>query len=184
MWHASPSSSIVCVQTISEPVERSVQTVHLSRTDTSTVSKLVRNEISHYPRHLGVSLGACKMISEPMVCSARTVHSYRASRLALSPKGPKRVSTWASSPRSTIGCIQNDFWAYGTWAQTMHQSCTDSNVVSKRTEMRFQKTHVTYEFHRVRLKWFLSLWYVRRKPCTCLASRLALSPNGPKWAFA
>jgi hypothetical protein len=29
-------------------------------------------------------------------------------------------------------------------------------------------------------KLFLSLWYVRRKPCTYLALRLALSPNVPK----
>jgi hypothetical protein len=39
--------------------------------------------------------------------------------------------------------------------------------------------HVTKEFHRVRPKQFSSLWYVRHKPCTYLASRLALSPNGP-----
>jgi hypothetical protein len=42
-------------------------------------------------------------------------------------------------------------------------------------------THVTYEFYRVRPKWFSSLWHVRRKLCTYLMSRLALSPNGPKW---
>jgi hypothetical protein len=36
---------------------------------------------------------------------------------------------------------------------------------------------VNSEFHRVCPKWFLSLWYVRRKQCTYLASRLALSPN-------
>jgi hypothetical protein len=39
-------------------------------------------------------------------------------------------------------------------------------------------TQVTYEFHRVHLKPFMSLGYVRRKLCTYLASRLALSPNG------
>jgi hypothetical protein len=43
-------------------------------------------------------------------------------------------------------------------------------------------THVTYEFHRVRQKLFMSLWYVQCKPCTYLASRLALSPNGPNRA--
>ena len=40
--------------------------------------------------------------------------TYLASRLALCLKGPKRASTWASSPNGTIGCIQNNFWAYGT----------------------------------------------------------------------
>jgi hypothetical protein len=41
---------------------------------------------------------------------------------------------------------------------------------------------VTYEFHRVRLKLFMSLWFVPCKPCTYLVSRLALSPNGPNRA--
>jgi hypothetical protein len=58
----------------------------------------------------------------------------------------------------------------------MHLSCTYTNTVSKSHEMRF-------EFDSMRLKQFLSLWYVRRKPCTCPTSRLALSSNGPKRAF-
>ena len=58
-------------------------------------------------------------------------------------------------------------------AQTMHLSCTDTNPASKRKEVRFHMTHVTYEFHRVHPKRLPSLWYVRRKPCTYLASRLA-----------
>jgi hypothetical protein len=64
------------------------------------------------------------------------------------------------------------------FARTVHLSCTDTNTISKR-ETRFQMTHVTLEFHRVRQKQFSSLWYVQSKPCTYLASRLALSPNGP-----
>jgi hypothetical protein len=66
--------------------------------------------------------------------------------------------------------------------QTMHLSCTDTNTISKWTKTRFHMTHATEEFHRVRLKRFLSLWYVRCKPCTYLVSRLALSPNGPNRA--
>jgi hypothetical protein len=57
-------------------------------------------------------------------------------------------------------------------AQTVHLSCTETNIVSKRTKTRFYMTHVNSEFHRVCLKWFLSLWYVWCKPCTYLASRL------------
>jgi hypothetical protein len=64
-------------------------------------------------------------------------------------------------------------------ALTMHLSCTNTNTVSKQTEMRFHVMHINYEFHRVRLKLFLSLWYVQRKPCTYLASRLELSQNRP-----
>jgi hypothetical protein len=66
--------------------------------------------------------------------------------------------------------------------QTVHLSCTDTNTASKRTEKRFHTTHVTYEFHQVRPKLFMSLWYLQCKPCTYLASRLALSPNGPNRA--
>jgi hypothetical protein len=83
------------------------------------------------PHHLGVPTGASKMISEPMVCLA----------------------------------------------QTVHLSCTDTNTISKRTKTRFHMTHITLEFYRVSPKWFLGLWYIQRKPCTNLASRLALSPN-------
>jgi hypothetical protein len=66
--------------------------------------------------------------------------------------------------------------------QTVQLSCTDTNIVSKRTKMRFHTTHVTYEFHLVRPKLFMSLWYVQCNPSPCLASRLALSPNGPNRA--
>jgi hypothetical protein len=37
---------------------------------------------------------------------------YLASRLALSPNRLKQVTTWASSPRSTIGCIPKWFLIY------------------------------------------------------------------------
>jgi hypothetical protein len=66
--------------------------------------------------------------------------------------------------------------------QTVHLSCTDTNIVSKQTKTRFHTTHVSYEFHRVRPKLLMNLWYVPCKPCTYLASRVALSPNGPNRA--
>jgi hypothetical protein len=95
-----------------------------------------RNKIPQDPRHLGVSSGASKMISEPMVCSV----------------------------------------------QTVHLSCVKISTISKRTKMCFRLSLITLEYHRVHQKRFLSLWYVRCKPCTHLASILALSPNRPKWA--
>jgi hypothetical protein len=95
-------------------------------------------------------------------------------KMSTIPNGPKRASTWASSSSNSIGCILNNFLACGTFAESVHLSCTNANTVYKRTEMRF-------EFHPVRPKQFLSLWYLRRKPSTYLASRLALSPNGLKW---
>jgi hypothetical protein len=62
-------------------------------------------------------------------------------------------------------------------AQTVHLSCFNTYTVSRRTEIRFHMIHVTLEFYRVHQKWFMSLWYVRCKPCTYLVSRLAQSPN-------
>jgi hypothetical protein len=68
----SPSNSIVCVQndlwacgtfgTNSAPILHQ----HCLQTDW--------NEIPDEPHDLGVSSGACKMISEPLVCSAQIVH--------------------------------------------------------------------------------------------------------------
>jgi hypothetical protein len=63
-------------------------------------------------------------------------------------------------------------------------SCTNTNTVTKQSKMRFQTMNVIEGFHRVRPKWFLSSWYIRRKPCTYLTSRLAISPNVPKDAFS
>jgi hypothetical protein len=53
---------------------RMAQTVHLSCTETNTMSKKDRNKILHDPRHLGVPSGASKMISEPVVQFAQIVH--------------------------------------------------------------------------------------------------------------
>jgi hypothetical protein len=74
-----------------------------------------QNKIWHDPRHLGVPSGVSKSISNYVVHSAQTVHLL-VSRLALSSNGPNQAFTWDSSPRSTIGCVQNDFWAYGTFS--------------------------------------------------------------------
>jgi hypothetical protein len=38
--------------------------------------------------------------------------TYLVSRLAVSPNEQDQASTWATSPRSTIGYVQNDFLAY------------------------------------------------------------------------
>jgi hypothetical protein len=66
-------------------------------------------------------IGACKMISEPMVCSAQTVHLSCVKIITIS----KQIETsfhLSLVTRSTIECIQNDFWGYSTLAQTVHLS--------------------------------------------------------------
>jgi hypothetical protein len=106
--------------------------------------------------------------------------TYLESRLELFPNGPKRAFIWTSSPRSTIHCVQNYFWAYRTFgancAPIMHRNWH----ISKRIETRFYMTHVTWEFDRVRPKRFMRLWYVWCKLWIYLAPILTPSPNGPK----
>jgi hypothetical protein len=134
------------------------------------------NELLVEPRNLGVPLGASKTISKPMLHLALTVHiswiRTNQNELPLEPRDlgvPSDASKMISKPMVHL-------------AQTVYLSCTDTNTISKQTERRFHRTHIIEEFHRPCPKRFLSLWYFRRKPCTYLASKLALSPNRPKQA--
>jgi hypothetical protein len=100
-------------KTISKPSVHSVQTVRLSCGKISTISITNRNEIPCDPYHLGVPSGAFKIIYEPMVCSVQTLHRSCVKISTLN--GLKWASSRAWSPWSTIGWIQNDLWAYGTF---------------------------------------------------------------------
>jgi hypothetical protein len=62
-------------------------------------------------------------------------------------------------------------------AQIVHLSCVKIITIFERTESSFHLSLVTKEYHRVRPKQLLRLWYVRHKSCTYLASRLAISLN-------
>jgi hypothetical protein len=61
-------------------------------------------ELPLEPCHLGVPSGASKMISKPMVHLAQTMH------LSCT------YLTWPTSPRSSFGCVQNDFQSCGMFA--------------------------------------------------------------------
>jgi hypothetical protein len=135
------------------------------------------NEIPHDPCHLGVPSGASKMISEPVVRSAQTVHLSCV-----------RISTISKRTESCfhLSLITEEYHRVRPktiseptvcLAQTVHLSCTSTNTISKGTKIRFHMTHVTLEYHRVCPKRFLSLMYVQHKPCTYHTLRLALSPN-------
>jgi hypothetical protein len=136
------------------------------------------NQATTWARHLGVPSGASKMISEPMVRSAQTMHLSCVKIRTIfqmnwikHPLDPHQLGVPSNASKKiyvpTV-CL----------AQTVHLSCTDTNTFTKWTKMRFHMTHVTIEFHRVCPKWFQRLLYVWHKPCTYLASRFALSPNG------
>ena len=70
-------------------------------------------EIPQDPRHIGVQSGASKMISEPMVRSAQTVHLTYVKVSTISKRAENELPLEPLSPRSTIRCVQNDFRTYG-----------------------------------------------------------------------
>jgi hypothetical protein len=84
---------------------RSAQTVHLSCTDTNTVFK--RTETRFHMTHVTLEYHQVRpkwFLSQWSVqCKPCT---YLASRLPLSLNRPKWVSTWASSPSSSIGAFK------------------------------------------------------------------------------
>ena len=79
-----------------------------------------QNELPLELCHLGVPLGASKTIFETMVRSVQTVHLFCV-KIILSLNGPKRASSWPTSCRSTIGCVQKRFLRlWYVW----HEQCT------------------------------------------------------------
>jgi hypothetical protein len=72
-----------------------------------------RIELPLEPLHLGVPSGEPKKWFLSLWYVWRKACTCLASRLALSPNRLNQASTWFSSPRSIIGCVQNDLWAYG-----------------------------------------------------------------------
>ena len=174
-------------KTISEPMVRLAQTMHLSCTAANTVSKQKR-EIPLDPRHLGVPSGASKTISDIMVCSVQTVQlscvkistiskqtetsfhwrlvtkehhwlrpkwflslshiwrkpcTYLALTLTLFPNRPKQDSTWPTSPRSSIGCIWNNFRAYGTFGANREPILRQDYSISKWTKTSYRLSLIT-----------------------------------------
>jgi hypothetical protein len=89
----------------------------------------------------------------------------------------KRAPTSASSPRSFIRCVQNYFWAYGTFDANRASILCQDYLQTDWIERTLEPHHLG-EQSRVCPKWVLSLWYVWRKACTYLVLTLALSPNG------
>ena len=47
-----------------------------------------------------------------------------------------------TSPRSSIGCVQNDFRAYGTLTQTVHLSYIKISTIPKQVELSLETRHL------------------------------------------
>ena len=114
----------VCLKWFSEPMVRLAQTTHIPCTDTNTIPK--RTETWFHMTHVMLEFNR---VRQKCFLSLWYVWlkscTYVASRLALPQNGQKWASTWTFSPRSTIGCVWNNFWAYDTFganrAPILHQ---------------------------------------------------------------
>jgi hypothetical protein len=144
---------------------RLAQTVHVSCPNTATVTKWIKTRFHMTKVTLEIHRVHPKLFLSLWYIRCKPC-TYLASRLALSPNRPKRASTRASSPRSTIGCVKTISEPMVRSMQTMHLSYVKISTISKRTEMSIHLSLVSLGYHRVRPKLFLSLWYIWRKPCT------------------
>ena len=119
------------------------------------------------------------MISEPMVRLVQTMHLFCANTNTIS-KRTEQDSTCPKSPRSfPSGASKTISESMVRSAQTVYRSCVKFSTTSKRTEMSFPLSFVTKEYHQVRPKRYLSLWYVWHEPCTYITLTQTPSPNRP-----
>jgi hypothetical protein len=108
-----------------EPMVRLAQTMHLPCTDINTISK--RTE-TRFLTLWYIWRKPCNYLASTLIPSWNRPKrfpslwyvwckpcTYLAPTLTLSLNGPKQDSPWPTSPKSSIGCFQNDWWAYGAF---------------------------------------------------------------------
>ena len=92
----------------------SIQTVHLSCIKISNISKQTEPSF-----HLSLFILEYKQVRQKwflrLWCIRHKLCTYLAPKLTLYTNIPKRDSIWHTSSKSSIGCVQIDFWAYGTF---------------------------------------------------------------------
>jgi hypothetical protein len=119
LTHITYESHRVRAKMICKPIARSAQTVQLSCVKISRISK--ETETSFHLTHITKELHhLCQQWFLSLWYVRSNLCTYLVPRLILSSNGLKRASTrpkqasiWPVSPRSSIICAQNDFWAYG-----------------------------------------------------------------------
>ena len=110
----SPRSSITCVQyDLRAYGTFNTKHAHVLRQNQHYL-RMDRNKLSLEPHHQGVPSGVSKMIYEPMVRLAQTVHLSCAQINTIS-KQTKTSFHLSHIPQSTIGYAQNDFHARGSF---------------------------------------------------------------------
>ena len=73
-----------------------------------------RNELPLEPHQLVVPSSASKLIAEPTVCLEQTMHLSCTDANTTSKQKEERFHK-THAAKEFIGCIQNDFLAYGTF---------------------------------------------------------------------
>ena len=169
-----------------------MQFVHLSCIKISTISK--QSKLSF---HLSPFTQEYHRVHPKwflsLWCIRRKLCTYLAPKLTLSPNRPKQDYIWHTTSRSSIGCVQIDFRAYGAFhanhAPILHQGQhylqTDRTQASswasspRSTNRCVQNGFLDYG--ALSANFFLRA--IRRKLCNYLAPKLTLSPNRPKRDF-
>ena len=109
--------------------------------------------------------------------------TYLAPKLTLSPNRRSQISYDTCHLGVPSGASKLILEHMVCFTQTLHLSCIKISNISELTKSCFHLSPLTQEYHRVRPKWFLSLWCIRHKPCAYLLPKLTLSPNRPKPDF-
>jgi hypothetical protein len=99
---------------MSKPTVRSTQTMYLSCINISTISKQAETSF-----HLNLVTYRYHQVRPKWFLNLWYIYrkpcTYLALKLTRSPNGKKWDSTWPTSLRSFIGCVQNDGRANGTF---------------------------------------------------------------------
>jgi hypothetical protein len=110
-----------------------------------------QNKLPLDKHYLGVPSGVPKAISKPVVDSSQPC-TYLAPRLTLSPNRPKWATTSPTSPRSTIGCVQNDFQANSRFGANRAPIGAETNTISKRIKTSFHLI-LRRDWHYLQIVW-------------------------------
>ena len=130
-----------------------------------------RTELPLEPLHLGVPSGVSKMVSQPMVHQAQTVHLSCTKTNTVSKRTKVRFyMTHVIQEFHRVSKLISQHMVRSL--QTVHLSCIKISNISKHTKLSFHLRLFTQEYHWVRPKWCLRVWCIRHKPYTYLALKL------------
>jgi hypothetical protein len=113
IWASSPECTIRCIQNNFWSYGTFGANRAPSSTETNTISKMIETRFYMTQVTYEFHWVHPKQFLKLWYVWSK-LWTYLAPILTLSPNGPKRDSRWPTPPRSSNGCLQNDFWSYGT----------------------------------------------------------------------